>query len=106
VAGAERSLLRDIERLLRAEIPQTIVPGFEPGQAPLHEPDARPAHSHAPRRHSGGGGGRQGGGHHHGHGRSNGRNRSQGQGQGQGQNQQSRGGRGRSSSNDDDRGNR
>jgi ATP-dependent RNA helicase RhlE len=94
VAGAERSLLRDIERLLRAEIPQTIVPGFEPGQAPLHEPDSRPAHHHAPRRHSSGGGGRQGG-HHH----------SRGNGQGQ-----SRGGGGRSRSssggNNDNRGNR
>ncbi|HLW74987.1 MAG TPA: helicase-related protein, partial [Gammaproteobacteria bacterium] len=61
VAGAERSLLREIERLLRTEIPQTIVPGFEPGQAPLHEPDARPAHNHAPRRHTGGGEARHGG---------------------------------------------
>ena len=61
VAGAERSLLREIERLLRTEIPQTIVPGFEPGQAPVHEPDARPAHNHAPRRHNGGGRSRSGG---------------------------------------------
>ena len=99
VAGAERSLLREIERLLRTEIPQTIVAGFEPGQAPLHEPDSRPARHHAPRRHSGGGGGRQGGGHHHGHGRGNGQNRSQGQ------NQQGRGGRS-GNSNDDNRGNR
>jgi ATP-dependent RNA helicase RhlE len=71
VCGAERSLLRDIERLLRAELPQTIVPGFEPGQAPLHEPDARPAHNHStPRRHSGGG--QRQGGHHHGRGQGRG----------------------------------
>ena len=98
VAGAERSLLRDIERLLRSEIPQTIVPVFEPGQAPLHEPDSRPAHHHAPRRHSSGGGGRQGG-HHHGRGNSQGR--SQGQSRSGGS-----GGRSRSSNDTDNRGNR
>jgi ATP-dependent RNA helicase RhlE len=76
VAGAERSLLRDIERLLRTELPQTVVPGFEPGQAPLHEPDARPARSHhAPRRHQGSGQGRQGG-----HGRPGSRDHGNGQG--------------------------
>jgi ATP-dependent RNA helicase RhlE len=78
VAGAERSQLREIERLLRAEIPQTIEPGFEPGQAPLHEPDARPARSHhSPRRHQGGGQGRQGG-----HGRPGSRDHGHGNGQG------------------------
>src|SRR5579859_608196 len=82
VAGAERSLLRDIERLLRAEIPQTIVPGFEPGQAPLHEQDAHPAHNHAPRRHQGGGQSRQGG-HHRSGGRGNSQGRSRGNGGGQ-----------------------
>jgi ATP-dependent RNA helicase RhlE len=100
VAGAERSLLRDIERLLRAEIPQTIVPGFEPGQAPLHEPETRAAHGHAPRRHSGGGGGRQGG-HHHSRGSSQGRSQSRGNSQGRGG---SNGGGPRGG--DDNRGNR
>jgi ATP-dependent RNA helicase RhlE len=101
VAGAERSLLRDIERLLRAEIPQTIVPGFEPGQAPLHEPDSRPSRQqhHGQRRHSSGGQ-RQGGGHHHGHGR--------GQGQGRGGRSRSGnvGGGGSGGGNNDNRGNR
>jgi ATP-dependent RNA helicase RhlE len=103
VAGAERSLLREIERLLKAEIPQTVVPGFEPGQAPLHEPDARSGSArghHAPRRHSSGGGGRQGG-HHHSRGNSQGR--SQGGGNGQGR---SRGNGGGSRGGDDNRGNR
>jgi ATP-dependent RNA helicase RhlE len=93
VAGAERSMLREIERLLRTDIPQTIVPGFEPGQAPLHEPDSRPA-NHAPRRHQGGGQGRQGG-HHH----------SRGSSQGRGGHSRSSGGGG-SSGNNDNRGNR
>src|SRR5690242_10796112 len=55
VAGAERTLLRDIERLLKAEIPQTVVPGFEPGTGPAHEPDSRPPRQHqhhGQRRHS------------------------------------------------------
>jgi len=94
VAGAERPLLRDIERLLKAEIPQTIVPGFEPGQAPLHEPDSRPArqHQHHGQRRHPGGGQRQGGGHHHG----------RGQGRGNGQHR----GNGQRRNNDDNRGNR
>ncbi|HEY3645118.1 MAG TPA: DEAD/DEAH box helicase [Gammaproteobacteria bacterium] len=103
VAGAERSLLREIERLLKAEIPQTVVPGFEPGQAPLHEPDARSGSArghHAPRRHSSGGGGRQGG-HHHSRGNSQGR--SQGGGNGQGRSRSNGGG---SRGGDDNRGNR
>ena len=78
VAGAERGLLKDIERLLRTELPKTVVPGFEPGTGPAQEPDNRPPrqHHHAPRRHHGGGP-RQGG-HHHGRGqgRGNGRQRS------------------------------
>ena len=105
VAGAERSLLRDIERLLKTEIPQTVVPGFEPGQAPLHEPDARSSgrSHHAPRRHSSGGQ-RQGGGHHHGHGRSQGQSRSQSQSRGNSQGRSS--GNGQRRNNDDNRGNR
>ena len=94
VAGPERSLLRDIERLLKAEIPQTLVPGFEPGTGPAHEQDSRPPrqhHHHGQRRHSGGGQ-RQGGGHHHGRGQ--GRGNSQGRSNGQRRN------------NDDNRGNR
>ncbi|HSN18077.1 MAG TPA: DEAD/DEAH box helicase [Gammaproteobacteria bacterium] len=92
VAGAERSLLRDIERLLKAEIPQTFVPGFEPGTGPAHEPDSRPPrqHHHGQRRHSGGGQSRQGG-HHHGRGQVRGNG---GRGNGQRRN------------NDDNRGNR
>ena len=81
VAGAERGLLKDIERLLRTELPKTIVPGFEPGTGPAHEPDNRPPrqHHHAPRRHQGGG--QRQGGHHHGRGNSQGRSRSNGGGQ-------------------------
>ena len=84
VAAGERSLLRDIERLLRQEIPQTIVPGFEPGSGPAPEAEPRQHHNHAPRRSQGGGGQRSGHGrpgsrdHGHGHGQSrgNGRQRS------------------------------
>ncbi|HEV7164743.1 MAG TPA: DEAD/DEAH box helicase [Gammaproteobacteria bacterium] len=72
VAGSERSLLRDIERLLRQEIPQTIVPGFEPGSGPAPEAEPRQAHGHAPRRSQGGG--------NHWHNRSG--SRSQGRGNG------------------------
>ena len=72
VAGSERSLLRDIERLLRQEIPQTIVPGFEPGSGPAPEAEPRQAHGHAPRRNQGGG--------NHWHNRSG--SRSQGRGNG------------------------
>ena len=78
VAHAERPLLRDIERLLRRELPQTLVPGFEPGSAPAPGEEQRPSHSHhAPRRSQGGGQRRQGGGHHHGHGRGQGRGNGQ-----------------------------
>ena len=103
VAGAERSLLRDIERLLKAEIPQTIVPGFEPGQAPVQEPDARsPGRGHhAPRRHSSGGQ-RQGGGHHHGRGQGRGNGQNRGNGNSQGRSS----GNGQRRNNDDNRGNR
>ena len=72
VAGSERSLLRDIERLLRQEIPQTIVPSFEPGSGPAPEAEPRQAHGHAPRRSQGGG--------NHWHNRSG--SRSQGRGNG------------------------
>jgi len=33
-------MLRDIERLLRQELPRTVVPGFEPGSGPA--PAAEP----------------------------------------------------------------
>jgi len=77
VSGAERGLLKDIERLLRTELPKTVVPGFEPGTGPAHEADNRPPrqHHHAPRRH-------QGGGQRQGHNRPGSR---QGHGQGNGQ---------------------
>ncbi|HEX2668151.1 MAG TPA: DEAD/DEAH box helicase [Gammaproteobacteria bacterium] len=77
VAGAERSLLRDIERLLRAELPRTVVPGFEPGSGGGEEPDNRPPRQHHGQRRHSGGGQRQGGGHHHGHGRGQGRGNGQ-----------------------------
>ena len=50
VAPAERGLLKDIERLLRQELPKTVVSGFEPGSGAVVDADARPAHHHAPRR--------------------------------------------------------
>ncbi|MGE5625637.1 MAG: DEAD/DEAH box helicase [Bacillota bacterium] len=74
VSGAERGLLKDIEQLLRTELPKTVVPGFEPGTGPAQEPDTRPPRHHAPRRHHGGGQARQGG-HHHGRGQGRGNNR-------------------------------
>jgi len=54
VSAGERSLLRDIERLLRQELPKTVLPGFEPGSGPAPEAEARPARNHAPRRGHGG----------------------------------------------------
>jgi ATP-dependent RNA helicase RhlE len=51
VAPAERGLLKDIERMLRRELPKATVAGFEPGSGPAPlEADDRPAHNHAPRR--------------------------------------------------------
>ena len=80
VAGAERSLLRDIERLLRREIPQTLVPGFEPGSAPAPGEEQAPSHQHhAPRRHQSGGQSRQG------HNRPGARGHGRGQSRGNGQ---------------------
>ncbi len=38
VCGEERKLLTDIERLLKRDIPKTIVEGFEPSQADANEP--------------------------------------------------------------------
>ena len=35
VCGDEREYLRDIQKLLKREIPSSAVPGFEPGSAPL-----------------------------------------------------------------------
>jgi ATP-dependent RNA helicase RhlE len=54
VSAGERSLLRDIERLLRQELPKNVLPGFEPGSGPAPEAEARPARNHAPRRGHGG----------------------------------------------------
>ncbi|MCC2655487.1 MAG: helicase [Panacagrimonas sp.] len=34
VSGEEREYLRDIQKLLKREIPSTVVPGFEPGSQP------------------------------------------------------------------------
>ena len=54
VSAGERSLLRDIERLLRQELAKTVLPGFEPGSGPAPEAEPRPARNHAPRRGHGG----------------------------------------------------
>ncbi|MDR3417870.1 MAG: DEAD/DEAH box helicase [Nevskia sp.] len=43
VSGDERPLLKDIQKLLRREIPSSTVPGFEPGSAPTAEESARHA---------------------------------------------------------------
>jgi ATP-dependent RNA helicase RhlE len=57
VSADERPYLKDIQRLLKREIPSSIVPGFEPGSAPSEvelsqRPPVtdRPAHAH-PRSH-------------------------------------------------------
>ena len=56
VASAERGLLRDIERLLRQELPKTVVPGFEPGSGPPPEAEPRGERGgHNARRSQGGG---------------------------------------------------
>ena len=74
VCGEEREFLRDIQKLLRREIPSTAVAGFEPGSVaaageavlvdrpPLgHAPQHRQGQRHNPPRHrSNGGGGRDG----------------------------------------------
>ncbi len=82
VAPAERGLLKDIERLLRQELPKFTVPGFELGSGPAPEAEPRAA-SHQHRR---GHGGQNRGGQHHRHG-------SRGQGQGRGGNRQRSGNR-------------
>jgi len=79
VAGGERGMLKDIERLLRTELPRTVVPGFEPGSGPAPEAEPRPAHNHQPRR-SHGGGQRSGG-----HSRPGSRDHGRSQGRGNGQ---------------------
>ena len=78
VAPPERSLLRDIERLLRQELPKFTVAGFEPGSGPGPEAEPRREHNHAPRRHHGGGQRRHGQSRpgSRGHGRGNGQRRS------------------------------
>jgi ATP-dependent RNA helicase RhlE len=46
VSGEEREFLRDIQKLLKREIPSSVVPGFEPGSQPspaeLHSRAAQP----------------------------------------------------------------
>ena len=59
VAPSERGLLKDIERLLRQELPKFTVPGFELGSGPA--PEAEPRREHQHRR--GHGGGQHRGGH-------------------------------------------
>jgi ATP-dependent RNA helicase RhlE len=72
VSGEERSLLRDIERLLKQTLPRAQAEGFTPAAHHLAEAAERPSHNaHAPRQaRPNSGGGR----HHHSHG--NHRNRS------------------------------
>ena len=45
VSSEERSLLRDIQRLLRCELPSAIVPGFEPSAAPVINALSSPRHA-------------------------------------------------------------
>jgi ATP-dependent RNA helicase RhlE len=82
VAPSERGLLKDIERLLRQELPKFTVAGFELGSGPGPEAEPRREHNHAPRRHHGGGQQRNGNSHgrsgSRGHGRGNGQRRSNG----------------------------
>jgi ATP-dependent RNA helicase RhlE len=72
VSGEERSLLRDIERLLKQTLPRAQAEGFTPAAHHLAEAAERPSHNaHAPRQaRPNAGAGR----HHHSHG--NHRNRS------------------------------
>jgi ATP-dependent RNA helicase RhlE len=51
VAPEEASLMRDIERLIRRTIPREVVPGFEPGSAPINVPlDAKAGRELQPQR--------------------------------------------------------
>lgn len=50
VSADERGLLRDIEKLLQAKVPQEIIPGYAPNSATK----ADSSDDHAPRRHFGG----------------------------------------------------
>jgi ATP-dependent RNA helicase RhlE len=61
VCGEEREYLRDIQKLLKREIPSSVVEGFEPGSPPL--PGERAASQPAPPH----GGRHDHGGRHHGH---------------------------------------
>ncbi|MGH3851565.1 MAG: hypothetical protein ACRDRT_18055, partial [Pseudonocardiaceae bacterium] len=57
VSGEERAFLRDIQRLLKKDIPSSAVPGFEPGSGLTQaERDAQTAHNaqHQQRHHGGG----------------------------------------------------
>jgi ATP-dependent RNA helicase RhlE len=64
VSGEEREFLRDIQKLLKREIPSSVVPGFEPGSQPsaaemtsraAQPPDRGPRPSNAPGQHRRGG---------------------------------------------------
>jgi len=50
VSGEERGLLKDIQRLLRRDIPVVTVPGFEPGSRLLPDEVYRPAAPSSPTR--------------------------------------------------------
>ena len=43
VSSDEKAFLKDIEKLLRKQIPSSVVPGFEPGSAPTAEEQVRHA---------------------------------------------------------------
>ncbi len=68
VCGEEREYLRDIQKLLKREIPSSVVPGFEPGSQPsaaeaasrASQPAERPARP-PQQQHRRGGGGNGGG---------------------------------------------
>ena len=89
VCGEEKQELRDIQRLLKKDIPTSSVPGFEPGspmtaaEAARHQSQPqRPPQQH---RHGGGGGGGRDGGRHGGGGRGHSRGGGGGGGAGGGQ---------------------
>lgn len=57
VCGEERKLLQDIEKLLKRDIPKTIVEGFEPSAADANEPLIEKGYRGRSNRSRGGGGG-------------------------------------------------
>jgi ATP-dependent RNA helicase RhlE len=83
----EAGFLRDIERLIKREIPSVVVPGFEPDPHAKAEPIQLRSPGHRPA----GGRGRPG----QGQGRVQGQGKSQGQGRSQGQGQSKTGGQGK-----------